>query len=118
LPAAYVEVLQPFYPARHSATIASASAPDSPLWRPPIVPMTYFTTPSYVDKVAAGSLTTPDEFKLLFHEMHHFRQCMQAGGRNQYAKMWVRPDSAEPAADVRHAHHPRRDADGRAGELG
>jgi hypothetical protein len=50
--------------------------------------MTYFTTQSYVDKVAAGTLTAPNEFKLLFHEIHHYRQCMQSGGRNQFAKMW------------------------------
>jgi hypothetical protein len=88
LPAAYVEVLQPLYPGAPLANYRFGFSPRQPAVATTDCSMTYFTTQSYVDKVAAGSLTTPDEFKLLFHEMHHFRQCMQAGGRNQYARMW------------------------------
>ena len=86
LPAAYVEVLQPLYPGAPLGNYRFGFSPRQPAVATTDCSMTYYTTQAYVDKVAAGSLTTPNEFKLLFHEIHHYRQCMQAGGRNQFAK--------------------------------
>ncbi len=88
LPAAYVEVLQPFYPGAPLGNYRFGFSPRQLAVATTDCSMTYYTTQAYVDKVAAGSLSTPNEFKLLFHEIHHYRQCMQAGGRNQFAKMW------------------------------
>jgi hypothetical protein len=88
LPAAYVEVLQPFYPGAPLGNYRFGFSPRQPAVATTDCSMTYFTTQSYVDKVTAGSLSTPNELKLLFHEIHHYRQCMQAGGRNQFAKLW------------------------------
>ena len=88
LPAAYIEVLQAFYPGAPLGNYRFGFSPRQPAVATTDCSVTYYTTQAYVDKVAAGTLTTPNEFKLLFHEMHHYRQCMQAGGRNQFAKMW------------------------------
>jgi hypothetical protein len=88
LPAAYVEVLQAFYPGAPLGNYRFGFSPRQPVVATTDCSMTYYTTQAYVDKVAAGSLSTPGEFKLLFHEIHHYRQCMQAGGRNQFAKLW------------------------------
>jgi len=88
LPAAYVEVLQPFYPGAPLGNYRFGFSPRQLAVATTDCSMTYYTTQAYVDKVAAGSLSTANELKLLFHEIHHYRQCMQAGGRNQFAKMW------------------------------
>jgi len=88
LPAAYVEVLQPLYPGAPLGNYRFGFSPRQPAVATTDCSMTYYTTQAYVDKVAAGSLTMQNELKLLLHEIHHYRQCMQAGGRNQFAKMW------------------------------
>jgi hypothetical protein len=88
LPEAYAGVLQAFYPGAPLGNYRFGVSPRQPAVATTDCSMTYYTTQSYVDKVASGTLTTPNEFKLLFHEIHHYRQCMQAGGRNQFAKMW------------------------------
>jgi hypothetical protein len=88
LPAAYVSVLQPFYPGANLGAYRFGFSPRQVAVATTDCSMTYYTTQSYVDKVAAGTLSTPSELKLLFHEIHHYRQCMQVGGRNQFAKMW------------------------------
>jgi hypothetical protein len=88
LPAAYVEVLQSFYPGAPLVNYRFGFSPRQLAVATTDCSMTYYTTQAYVDKVAAGSLTTPNEFRLLFHEIQHYRQCMQVGGRNQFAKMW------------------------------
>jgi hypothetical protein len=88
LPAAYVEVLQASYPGAPLGNYRFGFSPRQPAVATTDCSMTYYTTQAFVDKVAAGSLSTPNEFKLLFHEIQHYRQCMQAGGRNQFAKMW------------------------------
>ena len=88
LPAAYVEVLQAFYPGAPLGNYRLGFSPRQPAVATTDCSMTYYTTQAFVDKVAAGTLSTPNEFKLLFHEIHHYRQCMQGGGRNQFAKMW------------------------------
>ena len=88
LPAAYVEVLQSFYPGAPLGNYRFGFSPRQLAVATTDCSMTFFTTQAYVDKVAAGSLTTPNEFRLLFHEIQHYRQCMQVGGRNQFAKMW------------------------------
>lgn len=88
LPAAYVEVLQPFYPGAPLGNYRFGFSPRQPAVATTDCSMTYYTTQAYVDKAAAGSLSTPNELKLLFHEIHHYRQCLEVGGRNQFAKMW------------------------------
>jgi hypothetical protein len=88
LPAAYIEVLQPLYPGTPLGNYRFGFSPRQPAVATTDCSMTYYTTQSYVDKLAGGTLTTPGELRLLFHELQHFRQCMQAGGRGQYARMW------------------------------
>jgi len=88
LPPAYAEVLQAFYPGAPLANYRFGFSPRQLAVATTDCSITYYTTQAFVDKVASGTLTAPNEFKLLFHEIHHYRQCMQAGGRNQFAKMW------------------------------
>ena len=88
LPAAYIEVLQPLFPGTPLGNYRFGFSPRQPAVATTDCSMTYYTTQSYVDRLAGGTLTTPADLRLLFHELQHFRQCTQAGGRGQYARMW------------------------------
>jgi hypothetical protein len=48
----------------------------------------YFSNSTFVSKAANGDLTSDEDFFLLFHEMQHYVQCTNAGGRNAYALRW------------------------------
>jgi len=88
LPAAYVQVLQPLYSGVTLQAYLYGYSPRQAAVATTDCGTTYYTTQSFVDKVAAGTLSTAAELKLLFHELEHYRQCMNAGGRSHYARMW------------------------------
>lgn len=48
---------------------------------------TYFNDRAYVDRLRQGRLEGTD-FRWLLHEIQHYNQCRQVGGRSHYAKMW------------------------------
>lgn len=89
LPQLYVDLLQPLYrgvdlrgwrfafgdrqPADNATTDCS---------------VTYFNHRDMVDDVRMARLDEPWEFSWLLHELRHFAQCGQLGGRDAYAKMW------------------------------
>ena len=91
LPAFYVEILQPHYPGANLSTWRfGASDRQPPNNTTTDCTVTYFNPgfPNYTARLTTGALNTEQELNLLMHELAHVEQCMQAGGRDRYARMW------------------------------
>jgi hypothetical protein len=50
--------------------------------------VTYFNRQSMIDDLRNARLSQDTEIGWLLHELRHFAQCSQLGGRDAYAKMW------------------------------
>ena len=92
LPQLYIDLLQ----AHYNGSLGNVSfgyADRQPALATTDCNVIYFgtsATRAFVDKVKNGGLTHSAEFKLLFHELRHFSQCTNLGGRDQFAKRWFR----------------------------
>jgi hypothetical protein len=50
--------------------------------------VTYFNRLASVNDIRFARLDEEWEFRWVLHELRHFAQCVQLGGRDSYAKMW------------------------------
>lgn len=92
LPQLYVDLLQEHYNG-NLANVRFGYADRQPAVATTDCTVIYFgggATQSFVDKLRAGQLDNSDDFKLLLHELRHFNQCTNLGGRDQFAKRWFR----------------------------
>jgi hypothetical protein len=89
LPSLYVQILAPHFPQanvsgwrfgfadRQQANNATTDCTIS-----------YYNNREMVDKMRQGELSTNSWITWMLHEMSHYQQCMQKGGRDFYARMW------------------------------
>lgn len=49
---------------------------------------TYFNHKKYVSRLRKGELSGTADFTWLLHEIQHYDQCKQVGGRSRFALMW------------------------------
>jgi len=92
LPQLYIDLLQAHYNGS-LGNVRFGYADRQPVLATTDCNVIYFgsnATQAFVDKVKNGGLTHSTEFKLLFHELRHFSQCTNLGGRDQFAKRWFR----------------------------
>ncbi|HYP53622.1 MAG TPA: hypothetical protein VEQ42_08780, partial [Pyrinomonadaceae bacterium] len=90
LPAVYVTVLQPFYPALNLNDVSVAYSPRQ-LNSIAITDCytVYFNDLTYFSRVRDAALTKGvDDHKRLYHELTHAEQCAAGGGRDNYAVRW------------------------------
>lgn len=89
LPANYITVLAPFFtPANINNWQFGYSSRQPEGNATTDCSVTYFNDQAFVEKLAAGTLSTDAEFRWLFHELQHFVQCTLLGNRDAYAQMW------------------------------
>jgi hypothetical protein len=86
----YVQILAPLYPSVGMNAWQFAWADrQPPLNSTTDCMITYFNpNATFANRLAQGNLTDDAEIKLLLHELTHVEQCMAAGGRDRYAKIW------------------------------
>lgn len=89
LPALYRDVLQPIYRGADLGAWRFAFGDRQPANNATTdCGVTYFNRQGTIDDLRNGRLDEEWEFRWLLHELRHFAQCMQLGGRDAYAKMW------------------------------
>jgi len=90
LPGVYVDVLQPFYPTANLNTFRFGYSPRQPAAATTDCTTTYVFSQPLVNAIAAGTASSDEGLRLLFHELQHLVQCGRVGGRDRYATMWFR----------------------------
>ena len=89
LPQLYVDVLQPLFRGTDLRAWRFAFGDRQPANNATTdCSVTYFNHQPTVNDLRNGRLDEDWEFGWLLHELRHFAQCTQLGGRDAYAKMW------------------------------
>lgn len=89
LTATYADVLQPFFAGADLRSWRFAFGDRQPANNATTdCGITYFNNQSVVNDLRTGRLDEDSEFAWLLHELRHYAQCTQLGGRDAYAKMW------------------------------
>jgi hypothetical protein len=89
LPSLYRDVLQPLFRGADLGAWRYAFGDRQPANNATTdCGVTYFNNQGTVNDLRNGRLDEEWEFRWLLHELRHFAQCVQLGGRDAYAKMW------------------------------
>jgi hypothetical protein len=89
LPSLYVQILAPHFPQANISGwrfgFADRQPPNNATTDCTI---SYYNSNEMVNKMRQGELSTNSWITWMLHEMSHYQQCMQKGGRDYYARMW------------------------------
>ena len=89
LPSHYVQILEPLFGVSNLSSFRFGQGDHvAPALGITDCSKAYFPNTLFVSKVANGDVRSDNDFLLLFHEMQHFVQCTNVGGRDFYALTW------------------------------
>ena len=89
LPPLYVEVLNPFYPSINLSQWRFGVGDRQPANNATTdCDRTFFNNTDFVSTLRQASISTWQRIDWLLHELRHFAQCREVGGRDFYSRMW------------------------------